>query len=307
MMDGEERTGVFTILVPLDGSERAERALPPAEDLCRRLDGEIALMRILPVLALPFNAPPGYIPPDRYQQMVDDQERLAREYLERVATGLQQRGQRARSYIQYGEPAAAAIMDAIPALRVSMVVMTTHGRTGFARFALGSVADGVVRGGGVPVLLMRSFASQEQTEAPRSALVPLDGSPLAEAALFTVARRLAGAVLRAIALVRVVDPRDGAEGAQAAEKYLDQARRRFVERLDGRELAVTTRMEVGAPAAGILAAARAEAPDVILMSTHGEAGLGRLAFGSVTDRLLRDGDLPMLLVRPAVGAAGALE
>ncbi len=299
---GEEgRTGAFTILLPLDGSERAARAIPIAEDLCRRLGGEIALIRVLPLTPLPFSLSPDYLPPEIYQQIVNDQERLAREYLEHVAAELRQRGMRVRLYTENGDP-SAAILDAIPALGVAMVVMTTHGRTGLARFALGSVADRVVRGGGVPVLLVRSFPLAERPAEPRSALVPLDGSPLAESALFTSALQLAGPVLREITLTRVVDPRAGPEGRREAEAYLDQTRLRFVERLGGRECAISTRVEVGAPAARILASAHERASDLIIMSTRGAGGVGRLALGSVTDSLLRDGDMPILLACPPKGA-----
>ncbi len=295
--DEKGRKGAFTILVPLDGSEIAARALPFAEDFCQRLDGEIALIRILPITVLPYAIPVDFIPPDIYQQMVDSQQRLAREYLEQVATELQQRGLRAQVQIEYGD-ASAGIIDAIAALHVTMVIMTTHGRTGLARFALGSVADRVVRGGGAPILLVRSFPTGERRTELRRALVPLDGSPLAESALFTIALQLAGPVLREITLVRVVDPRDGPEGVKAAEEYLDLIRRRFVERLSDREVSLTTLSQVGSPAASILASAQTLASDLILMSTHGEVGIGRLAFGSVTDRILRDGDTPILLVPP---------
>jgi nucleotide-binding universal stress UspA family protein len=304
---GQERSGdVFTILVPLDGSERAAGALPFAEDLCRRLGSEIALLRVPLATGLPYAPAPGYIPAEVYQQMIDDQERLAQEYLERVAAEMRRRGLGAQVHLSHGDP-AMAIIDAFPALRVSMVVMTTHGRTGLARLALGSVADRVVRKGGVPVLLVRSFAAQELSRALRGALVPLDGSPLAEAALFTVALQLAGPVLREITLVRVVDPRDSAEGAQVADEYLEAIRTQFVERLNGRECAVMTLTRIGEPAASILACAHERASDLILMSTQGEAGLRRLAFGSVTDRLLNDGDLPMLLMRPAAAVSDGRE
>jgi nucleotide-binding universal stress UspA family protein len=299
--DEEGRQDVFTILVPLDGSERAAHALPIAEDIGQRLAGDIALIRILPVTALPYAIPADYIPPDIYQQMVDDQKRMAQEYLERVVAEIREHGLRARAHIQHGEP-ASAIIDAIPALRVSMVVMTTHGRTGLARFTLGSVADRVVRGSGVPILLVRSYPPEERPAELRSALVALDGSLLAESALFTIALLLAGPVLREITLARVVDPRNGSKEIEMAEEYLDLIRRRFITRLEKRECAVSTRVEVGSPAEGILAAAHARKSDLILMSTHGSAGIERLAFGSVTDRLLRDGDLPLLLVSPAKGA-----
>jgi nucleotide-binding universal stress UspA family protein len=295
--DEQERQTTFTILAPLDGSERAARALPVAEDFCKRLGGTIALVRILPVSPLPYVITPVYFEPHVYQQLVDDQEQLAREYLEQVAATLREQGIPTQIHLLVGDP-ASAIIDAIPALHVTLVVMTTHGRTGLARFAMGSVADRVVRSGAAPVLLVRSFSAGEPPAELRHALIPLDGSPLAELALFTVALRLAGSVLGEITLACAADPRDGPAGVKAAEEYLDETRRQFVERLNDPNYAITTHTHVGAPAASILACAHERACDLILMSTHGEAGIGRLAFGSVADRILRDGDQPILLVCP---------
>ena len=94
------------------------------------------------------------------------------------------------------------------------------GRTGLSRFALGVVADRVVRGGRVPVLLLQSFASAQADIDLRRALVPLDGSSLAEKALDLIVE-LAGPVVQEITLLRAVDPRDGSEGLRQAESYLE--------------------------------------------------------------------------------------
>jgi nucleotide-binding universal stress UspA family protein len=138
--------------------------------------------------------------------------------------------------------------------------------------------------------------------ALRHALIPLDGSVMAESALFTIAQRLAGHVLREITLSRIVDPRDGETALKAAQTYLSHVRRRFHERLGDLPCAVSTHAQVGAPAASILALARERALDLILLSTHGEAGRGRTAFGTVTERLLRDGETQLLLARPALAS-----
>ncbi|HEX9038074.1 MAG TPA: universal stress protein [Ktedonobacterales bacterium] len=289
--------GTFTILVPLDGSERAASALPVAADLCERLKGEMALIHVLPLMLMPFEVNPSYIPPSVYQQIADDQEHLARADLEQAAVKLRQRGLPARMYVQRGDP-ASAIADSASASHIRLVVMTSHGRTGLSRFALGSVADRVVRMGAAPVLMLRSYPDAEPQTELRSALVPLDGSPLAETALFDVALTLAGAALRQITFARVVDPRDGPEGLAAAERYLAETRERFIARLDGRDCEVSTLAPVGPVVATLLAAADERGADMILMSTHGQAGVGRLAFGGVTDRLLRDGRKPLLLVHP---------
>jgi nucleotide-binding universal stress UspA family protein len=293
-----ERETTFRVLVPLDGSDLAAKALPVAEYLCRQLAGELHLVRALPTLVVPFIPNGSYIPPEVYQQMADEQVREAREYLDRVAADVRARGMRIQSHIEQAD-AASVVLDLASRLHPDLVVMTTHGRTGLARFALGSVADRVVRGGETPVLLMRSFPKLQHGLDLSHALVPLDGSPLAEAPLFSIALQLAGPIVRTMTLLRVVDPRDGQRGVSAAEAYLESVRKRFIERLEGRECTVSRLVRMSKnPAQSIVQCSQDGECDLVLMSTHGEAGIGRLAFGSVTDRVLRDGQTPLLLAHP---------
>jgi nucleotide-binding universal stress UspA family protein len=301
---GEEQPATrFRILVPLDGSALAAQALPVAERLCAQLGGELELLRTLPNVVLPYGASAIYIPADTYQKLEADQEREAATYLHGLAAELGKRGIPAQAHLAWGDP-AATILDLAGARKVGLVVMTTHGWTGLARFALGSVADRVVRGGAAPVLLLRSFLSATEASVATApmlerALVPLDGSPLAASVLYTIALQLAGPVLHEITLLRVADPRDGLEAMTAAEGYLDAERERLLERLAGCHCCVSRQVCANrSPAQVIVECAREEECDLVLMSTHGEAGIGRWAFGGVTDRVLRDGKKPLLLVHP---------
>jgi nucleotide-binding universal stress UspA family protein len=294
------------VLVPLDGSELAAKALPIAEYLCRQLGAELHLARVLPSVITPFIASETYVPPEIYQQMADQQKSQAIRYLGQVTASAREHGVHAvaTSIVEFNDT-ASALLDLADQLQPHLIVMTTHGRTGLARFALGSVADRVVRGSATPVLLVRAFPSEAATgTAARAgelahALVPLDGSPLGEAPLVSGALLLAGPVFRTITLLRVVDPRDGNEGRQQAERYLDEVRQRLLERLEGRPCIVTTRIRVGgSPAQCIVETAAEESCDLVFMATHGETGFGRLAFGSTTDRVIRDSQLPLLLIHP---------
>jgi nucleotide-binding universal stress UspA family protein len=180
--------------VPLDGSDRAASALPLAEALCQRLSGELTLVRITPPCTLPYAIGAGYVTPELYEQLLYDEERWARLDLERIATTLNKQGVPTQIHLEHGDP-AAAIIDAAATLDTSLVVLTTHGCTSHARFVLGSIADRVVRGSMTPVLLLRSFPPCAPQHELRTALVPLDGSRLAESALFSIARQLASRVL----------------------------------------------------------------------------------------------------------------
>jgi nucleotide-binding universal stress UspA family protein len=295
----------LTVLVPLDGSPLAERALPVAKHVCRALNGKLVLARVLPTVVLPLAAYGGYLPGDIYQQLADDQRRMAEQDLNPLAERLRAEGLPVDARFQMGEP-APSLLDLAERLPADLIVMTTHGRTGLARFALGSVADRVVRGSDVPVLLLRSFAESaaapEATPALQRGLVPLDGTPLAEHAL-DPARQLAGSLLQQLTLLRVADPRDGQPGLDQAQQYLDTVRSQLLGQLATGTCTVETLVRSGS-AADVILAATAHQHDLIIMATHGSAGIGRWVVGTVTDRVLRGGQTPLLLVHPRHDSRG---
>ena len=133
-------------------------------------------------------------------------------------------------------------------------------------------------------------------------LVPLDGSALAEQAL-TKALDLAESREATLLLLRAaevsawpgIDPTDGqVRVVREAEQYLEAVKRdlgaRGVRRVD-------TSVWYGPPASAIVEAARVAKPDVIVMTTHGRSGLGRLILGSVAEAVLRGTTTPILLLR----------
>jgi nucleotide-binding universal stress UspA family protein len=139
-------------------------------------------------------------------------------------------------------------------------------------------------------------------------LVPLDGSPLAEQAL-PVAERLAQAVSGRLVLVRAVqvftfpgvDARDAQVAASAeAQEYLES----HASRLTASGLAVEIAVPYGEAATEILDEISIRNADLIVMATHGRAGVGRWLYGSVADEILRRAPLPVMLVPP--GSAHAL-
>jgi nucleotide-binding universal stress UspA family protein len=291
------------VLVPLDGSELAAKALPFAELLCRQLSAELHLVTVVPLLVIPYIGGQAYIPEDVYVQLEADRNVAANQVLEQAATAARAQGLQVQTHLARGD-AAAALLSIASELQVALVVMTTHGRTGFVRFTLGSVADKVVRGGASPVLLVRSSAADSLSPHDiqlAHALVPLDGSPLAEEPLTSLVPVLAGSVLREVTLLRVADPRDGESGHRACETYLHSLRKRLVDLLGDRDCVISVLVRSNDnPAATIVADAENAqdgACDLVLMSTRGEAGIGRWAFGGVTDRVLRDGQIPLLLVQ----------
>lgn len=308
-----EGSPVQTILVPLDGSERAEQALPVAELLAQKLGSTLLLVRVVPLVsATTIMAAQGQpISPEAYQLLYESEERAARTYLDAQAAQVRSRTQLSvRMRLERGE-ASSSIVGIGAAEHADLIVMTTHGRTGLARLALGSVADELMREGTIPVLLLRSFKGvSPPLEVLSRALVPLDGSARAEAALRFVLR-LAGPLVCDVEAIQVV-PREvpttspaplGAappSGAPpAAAEYLQSVAQRFAEAFAARQCALATRVVEGNDddlASAIVAVAQ-EGPHFVAMATRGRGGLTRLALGSVAERVLKEGASPLLLMR----------
>jgi nucleotide-binding universal stress UspA family protein len=286
------------ILVPLDGSDLAAKALPVAEALCRQLSAQLDLVSVLQPTIIPFVGGEPYIPGEVYQQIDTERTQAAHAYLASAAKRASEHGITVHTHLERGD-VALRLLDLAQELGSTLVVMTTHGRTGLSRFALGSVADRVVRAGVSAVLLLRSFPSPAHGTDLSHALIPLDGSLAGETPVFTLVPLLAGNVLRTVTLLRVADPRDGEAGRQLCENYLQAVRQRLADRLGDRDIAISTLVRSASnPAASIVECSRAGECDLVLMATHGETGIGRWALGGVTDRVLRDGNMPLLLAHP---------
>ncbi|HKO24584.1 MAG TPA: universal stress protein [Chloroflexota bacterium] len=286
---------MFTqIMVPLDGSELAERALACAEQLACATGATLHLVRVAgPV----FAGDAGADKDADYADFLLTEMRDADAYLEQVrarlaTTGLTVRARRITGTI------AEALLGYAHEESIDLIVLTSHGRTGLARFPLGSIASRLVRHGTTPVLLVRAFGPPPDLTR---AVVPLDGSAQAEAALGVVATLQAAdsgrgtrPLARELTLLRVVSSQE--EGLEA-ERYLEELAGRLAQEglATGGPQACQRQVVQGAAAAAILAAAGAEA--LIVMATHGRSGLTRWALGSVADRVTAGGAAAVLLVR----------
>ena len=137
------------ILLPLDGSVLAEQALPHAVAHADHFRAELILLRVLVPLPRPPTAAPGAL-----QTAEEASTSFGREYLERVAADVQKRDIRVQIVTTVGRP-HLQIIEYAESNQVDLIVMSTRGQSGLSRWLMGSVADRVVRGAGVPVLLVR--------------------------------------------------------------------------------------------------------------------------------------------------------
>jgi nucleotide-binding universal stress UspA family protein len=159
------------ILVPLDGSELAECAVPHVEVLAKYDTEQVILVRVtelvqgytvLEGVGEPIPLPTGgWVPPSQPlgQRLVPEafgkKEKQAQGYLDSIAKKLAAKGINASTEVLLGKP-AEAIVDYAKQQGCDLIVMATHGRSGPSRWAYGSVADKVLRSSCVPVLLIRA-------------------------------------------------------------------------------------------------------------------------------------------------------
>jgi len=139
------------ILVPLDGSELALKALSPAENLAKIFDSEIILFQVVPFM--PIYGSPELVTP----LIVDERQKEAAErYLTKLAEDLKQKGLKAKSVVKTGHQVAIEIIDFAKENNVDLIVMCTHGRSGITRWVLGSVTLKVLTRAETPILLLRA-------------------------------------------------------------------------------------------------------------------------------------------------------
>jgi nucleotide-binding universal stress UspA family protein len=300
---------IRSILVPLDGSETAERALPLAAAIARACRAKLRLVSV----HQPPPAPRGAAATRTYISLNLKLRRAERAYLKQQAARVRTDGRPVVSTVTLDGPVAGAIASHVRRADVGLVVMTTHGRGPLNRLWLGSVADELVRMITVPLLLVR--AAEGAPPAPpaggQRVLVPLDGSDLGEAALEPAAELAAALGLR-LTLVRVVQPapllgdgmglslpaaEDMVTGLEdEAKVYLEGAAEPLRSRgIEADRLAIVRWSVVDA----LLELSRAADVAMIALSTHGRGGLKRALLGSVADKLVRAAERPVLVVRPA--------
>ena len=298
-----------SILVPLDGSDFAEHALPVALGIAHRSGATVH------VASVHVPPPPD---PDLSAEWDEEVREAQREYMERV-------GQRLRA--QDGVRADVALLEGAPGDALSrhgsdvgadLVVMTTHGRTGLSRLWFGSVANDVVRHGSLPTLLVRPGAHPAEVGARHRfahVLVPLDGSERA-AEVLPFAMGLSALDGARMTLLQVVVPPvmpihpysfavpSAAVDADVLTAHVQNARERLTalaERLRARGLHVECIVRThDRPAEAILTYVAESGADLVAMTTHGR-GLSRLVTGSIADKVLRGARTPVLLYRTEEG------
>jgi universal stress protein A len=150
------------ILAPTDFSSLSERGVAEAQSLAHSLGAELVLLHVVE---------PAVMAGDLYgasamATVIEELQHSARQALERAVAKIKKRGQRCHGVIANGG-AAAAIVDTADRLRADLIVLATHGRSGFSHLLLGSVAERVVRSAACPVLTLPSTPPRARNRRAR--------------------------------------------------------------------------------------------------------------------------------------------
>ncbi|KPV54409.1 hypothetical protein SE17_03925 [Kouleothrix aurantiaca] len=307
----EERSQPFrSLLVPLDGSQLAEAVLPAVERMAARFHGAVTLLHVLE------QAAPATIHGERH--LSDSAE--AESYLGVVAERLRAAGIAVTAHVHGAREGdvARSIVDHAEEINVDLVILCMHGRSGLRGVLFGSIAQQVLGQGTRPILLIPPRAAERRSVFDLNRiLVPLDGTPAHEPAL-----ALAGVMARAFAaeleLVLVIPTLTTLSDERAAaglllpttmRAILDLAEQGAVDYLhpivaawQAAGVAVTAEVARGDPVPTVLNLAADHDADLIVMASHGRAGLDAILAGSVAPRIAGRVGRPLLLVRAGEAA-----
>lgn len=314
------------ILVPLDGSSLAERALPLAAHLARNMHASIILVRALNLMYETGVQMVGIANTYITDEVMSNESMSIRAYLGEIKKSEALSGIETRIAAPIGL-AADCILDEVQEEHADLIVINSHGYTGFKRWALGSVAEKVARHSPVPVLILHQ-GDESQLILDKyvgkrvKALVALDGSEFSEASIVPTAQLVAALCAPnsgALHLMRVVKV-PSAEAKKEYERtgvgirsedhvhaeamdYLAGAAARFAGDIKKLGVEVTWSVERGYDIADTLVNAlqlkNGSGPySLIAMTTHGRSGLRRWVVGSITEHVLTGTRIPMFVVRP---------
>lgn len=293
------------VLCPIDFSEPSKRALAYAVAFADWHQSRLAVMHVAPTFE------PTIVPPVRYDEAGDVifpvQREEVLEALHRAAKAAGASPSRVEAVAEAGA-AVPLILDRAVSWPADLVVIGTHGRGGFDRALLGSVAERVMHKAPCPVLTVppAAHAASASPVAIRGILCPVDFSPSSLVAL-GFALDLARQVQAAVTVLHVVDwPTEGeplAHAQAAAPELLSflladgRERLRAAVPSEASRLAVTQIVVAGRAKREILRHATEQDSDLILMGAQGREGLGLTLLGSTTERVVRDAACPVLTVR----------
>jgi nucleotide-binding universal stress UspA family protein len=292
------------ILVPLDGSELAEVTLWYAARLAARLGSAITLVNV--------SYPSDLTSPHMYERYLEDTLTRVKALATQTAaeTG---GGEVAVDYKMLRGDPAEEIVDYADSAKIDLIILSTQGKSGIKRWAMGNVANKVVRATRKQVLVIRAKGAKADVYKDKltRVLVPVDGSRESESILRYVSEMAIKLNLE-VTLFHIwprhtdIYSPTGIKAREKIEKRENEYIQRLAERLKNEGInarGVFREVMQGNEAEDIIKMAEEGEFSMVAMATHGRSGVGRWIFGSNAEKVLNEGSTPLLLVRPIKGRA----
>ena len=304
------------ILVPLDGSELAEKVLPYVIQLTSRFQAETVLLHVYAAgESQPLGMSKAYI---RHTA------EKVREQLQEIAPKSKLSGGNVpiliRSEVIAGDVASSILIYAEES-KIDLIIMSKHGHSGIGHWLMGSVAHKVFSVSRIPVLIIHPMNMDNivQSGWPRNVLVPLDGSKMSETALSYVEDLFnQGQYGGEVTLVKVSEPPDLIADYPAAimrlswDEHVKQAKSvakevslfylgEIQKKMEAKGIKVNIEVVLGENSIPAITRYIREHPfDLVAMTTHGHSRMSVWPWGHVADRIIQVNIKPLLLIRPPV-------
>ena len=292
------------ILLPLDGSQLAETAVPVVAYLAEKLSAQVTLLHVIEK-----NAPETI---HGQKHLVNEDE--ASHYLKELAEKYFTKGEKVYRHVHSDEVerVSTSIVQHSDELVPDLIVMCAHGEGGLYDFVVGNIAQQVIAAGSVPVLLLQpKVGEQPQFNGFETLLIALDGNPEHESG-YDVAVELAAALKASIHLIQVVPTLSTLNAEHAATGTLlpatttalleideDTACDYLEEKLSALhkiKIEASAEVERGDAARQVVQSAGTHRVQLIVLGTHGKSGLNAFWSGSVAPKIVEQTEIPILLV-----------
>ncbi len=285
------------IMVPLDGSELAEKALPYVKSIAGLKKSNVTLFAVSLTV------------------FVDRRDHLFASYVEAKAKELNEEGIKATAATSYGD-VTREILKYANNHKMDLIIMATHGYSRAKQWMFGSITQKILYGTEIPVLLVKPKSPIVSAEFNRI-LVPVDGSPFSEST-FPYVVGLTKNTNKETLLLHICEPpivpsygsrpinptwkknRDDMwdEMAKLSTTYL----KKTTAALKNKGIKVKSRVikaQTGEVAKTIMQVSKEENIDLIISAIQGRSGVSRWAYGSIARKIVEESSQPILLIRPA--------
>ncbi|PCJ54635.1 MAG: hypothetical protein COA73_14265 [Candidatus Hydrogenedentota bacterium] len=297
------------ILCPVDFSESSNYTVWYAHELSKLLGGELHCLHVFNPGTAGSMVEGAYVSTGSIDATLERIQDHSIEELTKIVKRFEMQDVPVVGHHRTGRPAEEAVALA-KELEADVIVISTHGRTGFNRLIFGSTCEKIVRQSPIPVLTVKypkdwSFIQKNEGKLEiKRILYPVDFSENTEKGL-SAAALLSQAIGAELVLGHVVDIRmeypllETGLAMTKSEDNVEDSQKRLESMAVGLEgIDVLCRVRKGQPHRSLIEMIEEEDIDFIVMPTHGYQGLSRLLLGSVAERMVRLAPCPILTMRP---------